>query len=528
MKLIPRFLFKCSALLIVPVAANAAGTYYTGSYQSPQQSRYSQQSYAQRSRTTSYSQQNGTNSYGRSQYASSPYANARAAQNVRQVNVSQGQMTQPKQGQVAANQNAKNGFTLGAGLSRQTSMWQFEMAKSGSMLHYDNVDWNVFDVNAAYDFNLGNTSVRLGAGFKYGMQAGESTMVDDDITNGGYFVSEWSDGDNCLRQDAEGNCLEYAFLGNQTGHALSIGTSKDGSMMEFNGGIGLVDFLKWGNVKITPSIGWRHLTYKLETSKNYGLSVDTFDGSGGCVTVPGSDELQCDPVLIFVDSAGNQLQLATRNENGVIEVPSGAYDEVDVSGTFYWEQPGVSHSYEVEWSGPYFALEMLYDINVNNAVNAYVELGLPSYTATGDQPYRFDWQHPKSVEDSAGIGSAFHLGLGANWTTAITDSVALSLGVTYDYYTVSDADAETYLSESYYMGEYDVRLKAWEDAGYTESDMLNGVKDAAGAWIEKPDAIALNIVELQQECPGWVCKDEGEIESFFKSLGVRVGLKARF
>ncbi len=509
MKKIPSFLFKCSALLMVPVAANAAGTYYTGSYQSPQQSRYSQQSYAQRSRTTSYSQQS-PNAYTRNQYANNAYSNTRMVQNSRQVNSAQ------PQAQVAANQNAKNGFTLGAGLSRQTSMWQFEMAKSGSVLHYDNIDWNVLDVNAVYDFNLGNTSVRLGAGFKYGMQAGESTMVDDDITNGGYFVSEWSDGDNCLRQDAEGNCLEYAFLGNQTGHALSIGTSKDGSMMEFNGGIGLTDFFKWGNVKVTPSIGWRHLTYKLETSKNYGMSVDTYDGAGGCMTVPGSDELQCDPVLIFVDSAGNQLafQMATRNENGVIEVPSGAYNEVDVSGTFYWEQPGVSHSYEVEWSGPYFALEMLYDINVNNAVNAYVELGLPSYTATGDQPYRFDWQHPKSVEDSAGIGSAFHLGLGANWTTAITDSVALSLGMTYDYYTVSDADAETYLSESYYMDIYNTIL----NEGYDGNEIL---------MLEK-DAVAQNIVKLQEECPGWVCKDDGEIESFFKSLGVRVGIKARF
>jgi hypothetical protein len=100
------------------------------------------------------------------------------------------------------------------------------------------------------------------------------------------------------------------------------------------------------------------------------------------------------------------------------------------------------------------ALDMLYDINQNNSVNAYLEVGLPSYTATGDQPYRFDWEHPKSVEDSSGVGSAFHLGLGANWTTALTDNVALSVGVTYDYYTVSDADAKTYLNGEYYNDIY--------------------------------------------------------------------------
>ncbi len=500
MKFLPRFLFNCSAILLIPAAANAAGTYYTGNYQSPQRN-YSQQSYTQRSRMASYSQQ-GVSSYNRNQYANAGYSSTRG----RQGNV----VTQPQLAQQnsAATQNSKLGFSLGAGVSRQTSMWQFEMKESDSVLHYDNVDWNVFDVNAKYGFMAGNTKMQINAGFKYGMQAGESTMVDDDITNGGYFVTEWLDNDKNT-------------LGNQIGHALSIGTSKNGSMMEFNAGFGLTDFFQWGNMKITPSIGWRYLKYELETHNNHGLSVDTFDGAGGCFVVSGSDEVQCDPVLIFYDSAGNQF-LATRSDtngdskidlNDEIEVPDG-YQYVNTGGTYYYGQPGISHSYEVEWSGPYFALDMLYDINVNNSVNAYVELGLPSYTATGDQPYRFDWQHPKSVEDDAGVGSAFHLGMGANWTTAITDAVALSVGVTYDYYTVSDADATTYLNGDYYMGIYNDRLVNLYDNN--EEEML------------EKDVIAQNIVQLESECPGWVCKSGSEIESFYKSLGVRVGINAKF
>ncbi|MDW2958323.1 MAG: hypothetical protein R8M37_00740 [Alphaproteobacteria bacterium] len=514
MKVLPKFLFKCSMLIMVPAAASAAGTYYTGNYQSPQ-TRYSQQAYTQRTRSTTYSQQ-GLSQYNQNQYANAGYAATRSAQG------QGGRMTQSvqskKQGRVeTVADSGKEGFFLGAGISRQTAMWQFEMKEAESILHYDNIDWNVFDVNAGYRFKVGNTPMQLNAGFKYGMQAGESTMVDDDITNGGYFVTAWG-----VDDDSDGKI--DTFLGDQMGHALSIGTSKDGSMMEFNAGFGLTDFFKLGKVKITPSIGWRYLKYELETTKNHGLAVDTFTGAGGCVQVPGSNEVQCDPILIFIDAAGNTQEIAVRgdtNEDGVIDVndaiqiPSG-YDSVNAGGTYYWDQPGVSHSYEVEWSGPYLALDMLYDINLNNYVNAYVELGLPSYNATGDQPYRFDWAHPKSVEDEAGIGSAFHLGLGASWSTAISDSVMLSVGVTYDYYTVGDADAKTYLSEDYYTGIYYARLDMYKADGYDEEYMLQN------------DKIAQNIVQLAEECPGWVCSSNGEIESFYKSLGVRVGINAKF
>lgn len=514
MKILPKFLFKCSMLIMVPAAANAAGTYYTGNYQSPQ-TRYSQQAYTQRTRSATYSQQ-GISQYNRDQYANAGYTTARSTQG------QGGRVAQPLQMQKQTRadlvaDSGKEGFFLGAGISRQTSMWQFEMKEAESVLHYDNIDWNVLDVNAGYRFKAGNTPMQINAGFKYGMQAGESTMVDDDISNGGYFVTAWGTDD-----DKDGDI--DTFLGDQVGHALSIGTSKDGSMMEFNAGLGLTDFFKWGKVKITPSIGWRYLKYELETTKNHGLALDTFTGAGGCIQVPGSDELQCDPILIFIDAAGITQEIAVRGDtngdgiidiNDAIQIPSG-YDSVNAGGSYYYDQPGVSHSYEVEWSGPYFALDMLYDINQNNYVNAYVELGLPSYNAIGDQPYRFDWAHPKSVEDEAGIGSAFHLGLGANWSTAISDSVMLSVGVTYDYYTVGDADAKTYLSEDYYTDIYYARLDMYVADGYDEEYMLAN------------DKIAQNIVQLTEECPGWVCTSDGEIESFYKSLGVRVGINAKF
>ena len=236
------------AAVMAPMCANAAGTYYTGGYQSPQ-TRYSQQSYSQR---INQGVQQGVSAYNRNQYARAGYMPA------------QQQNVDDKHSKTKQEKNARSieqGFVIGAGLSRQTAMWQFEMKNSGSILHYDNIDWNVFDLNALYNFKAGNVPMQVAAGFKYGMQAGESTMVDDDITNGGYFVTDWWEDDNG----------DLKYLGDQIGHTLSIGTSKKGSMMEFNGGIGLKDFFKWGKLKVTPSVGWRYLKYELETHANHGI-----------------------------------------------------------------------------------------------------------------------------------------------------------------------------------------------------------------------------------------------------------------
>lgn len=486
MRNLTRLFLNCSIFALLPVIANAAGTYYTGYYQRPQQN-YNTQSYTQRQ--TGYSTYNRT--YTTPSYSSTRYTN--------QNNASAQKTTTTSNTTSNVNNSSSKGFWLDAGISREMAMWQFDMKESGSILHYDNISWNVFDARAGYAFDLGNTKMQVDAGFKYGMQAGESYMVDDDVTNGGYFITQWINAD------------DNSVIGDQIGHALSIGTSQGGSMMGFNVGFGLVDFFKVGNLKFTPSVGYRHFSYNLTTEKNYGLSVDT----AACFEVNG--EIQCDPAII-VHLSDDKQQIIWRDDiTGEMKIASGA-TSIDTQGTYYYQQPGVSHDYDVAWSGPYVAIDMDYVINQNNSVNGRVELGLPGYKATGNQPYRFDWQHPKSVEDEAGMGSAMHLGLGANWTTAITNSVALSVGLTYDYYSVSDADAKTYLNETYYTDLYNSILNSatW---GGNEENMLNP---------ETGDPVAINIKNLEEQCPGWVCTSNGEIESFYKSIGIRVGINATF
>ena len=499
MRKMTRFLMGCSIFSLVPVLANAAGTYYTGAtYQAPQ-ARYGQSaSYTNNSQTAGYARPTG---YSTSGYSSVRYNNYQQPGTVVAQRQGQVQTQQTSNQSSKSSGGIKSGFYLDGGISHQIAMWKMEMKDSASILHYDNIAWNVLDVNGKYVFDMGNTKGAVEAGIKYGMQWGESSMVDDDITNGGFFVTQWIDSTNTV-------------IGEQIGHALSVGTSDGGNMLGFNVGFGLPGVMQWGNLKITPSVGYRYLKYKLETKKNYGLSVDT----AACFKVPGSDEMQCDPaIIVHYDNGTNQI-IWRDDIDGTVDVADGV-KYIDTAGTYYYQQPGVSHSYEVAWSGPYLAMDMLYEINANNSFDARVEVGLPGYNAEGDQPYRFDWQHPKSVEDSAGMFSAFHLGLAANWTTAISNNVSLSLGVTYDYYNVGSADAKTYLNGNYYTKRYDEILADWLNAGKTEADMLDPTTG---------DATALSIKEMEKTCSGWVCSANGEIESFYRSLGVRVGINARF
>ncbi|MDW3024151.1 MAG: hypothetical protein R8N50_00465 [Alphaproteobacteria bacterium] len=549
MKFVASFLFNCSAFLLVAVATGGArGAYYQPAQQGYVQQGYAQQGYvqqpyAQRVLANTYTNQGAV--YNQNQYANDRYANSRTGM-VQTQQVQQRQQTSTKV-QPANTATQQSGLSLGIGVNKQVASWGFEMGVAGSKLHYDNVDWLVLDVAGKYGFNFGSLGVQLDAGLQYGMQTGETTMVDDDITNGGYLygVHYYDD-----------------LMGIKNGHAMSIGASKDGSMFGYNVGLGFADMFKIGALKVTPSVGWRYLKYKLETSNNKGAVVVNADYDGSCVTLE-DGSVQCWPLIAAFDSVlnyaspvypgysyfdanGNQLEdvdgdgyLDGDAYYVAIQLPSG-YDFVEAEGTFYFEQPDVSHSYEVEWAGPYVGLGMRYDINQYNWVDANFEFGLPAYTATGDQPYRIDWQHPKSIQDKGGIGSGIHFGMGADWRTMLTDSIALSVGVTYDYYKVSDADATTYLNPEYWEPEYDLLFDAWwtvlnDEFGYSfsaadiEYYMLNGITATDGIVDASGNAVVLSPEYVAQvRANGWEDTTDGEVESFYKSLGIRIGINARF
>jgi hypothetical protein len=256
------------------------------------------------------------------------------------------------------------------------------------------------------------------------------------------------------------------------------------------------------------------------------MMIQVLDSNSYQNCVPTQDgEIQCSPYVAFIDNEGEDMSYTSFvfDENGNMLVNPNltpvvynntSAPQINVGETYYYEQSGVSHKYETEWAGPYVALDMQYDINDNNLVTGGIEFGLPVYNSKGDQPYRPDWMHPTSVEDKGKFGDAYHLGLNATWTTKITDSIGLSFGFTYDYYNAKNAKAITYLNPSY--SSYQDRLEEYEYYYYSEDYELTeeGLKE-----YEELKAL---------QAKGWKMEDDNEINSVYKSMGIRAGINIKF
>ncbi|MCL2339182.1 MAG: hypothetical protein FWC51_04505 [Proteobacteria bacterium] len=521
------------AMVSAPFAASAA-TYYNGGTYNPSQYQYvgataaqAGQQYVQQAAQQYVQQPVQKYAAATQQYATTSTASMRyqvpAAQTAGYTTTNQYytpvvQTTQNvpynvKPAVAAGGQFADQmGFHVSAGITHQSAGYEVNLKSVGSQLNWNDISWNIFDINAGYGFDVGGMGLLVSAGFQYGMQASPGKMIDDDITRGGNPVA--TDLTDAVTGDPTGTTT-YASP------AVSIGKSSGGNLMGYNIQLGLTDKFKIGNLKLTPMLGWRSLSYKLTTRQNNGISLDYLE-SNNCIVL-NTGEMQCSPQLVYTDNAGN---LVTTSDGGAIIVPYndgyGPYDFTgtspygNVDNTYFYSQPGTSHSYNVAWAGPYLALGMDYNINAYNDVNATVELGLPGYSETGDQPYRPDWAHPKSVADNAGFGSAYHIGLGANWLTAMTDNIALSLGFTYDYYTASNATSTTYLNQDWFM-----------NSPYNPASVYNYMQAYPGLT-QQEIMDSIGITQLLQECPNWVCKTKNDVSSVYHSLGIRVGVSAKF
>ena len=501
MKKISRVVNNMAIMMGFPVIAGAAGTYYNGDlYQNPQ-SRYANGGF--------YNNYGAGRGYGQNQSVAMRTTTTR--------------MTK-KSTSNAGVENKKQGLRFDAYLSHEFANWNLEMKQAGSKLHYDNLQWNVIGGEGIYYFG-DKTPMQIKVGAKYGVQFGDSPMIDDDVSTEKMWEVQQ------INVEQGGSVVtENLLVGTP---ALSVGTSKDGSQVGFNAAFGLTDFFSMGRMKVTPSIGYRYFKYKLETKNNYGLMVNVLNSDTfvNCLEVS-NGEIQCSPYIGFANDSGivfsygsfafdDKGNIIVNNDGSYVVYNNPSATQIDVGNTYYYEQHGASHKYETEWSGPYLALDMEYVVNNDNFVNAGIEFGLPVYKSKGDQPYRIDWAHPTSVEDKGSFGDAWHFGLNASWSTAITDSVMLSLGLTYDYYKVSGATASTYLNQTYYQSMLD-NVESWID--YLED--LGTLDDNAQIWYD-----SLKNDEKQLEAyksAGWKLEDKSEIESFYKSMGIRVGINAKF
>ncbi len=490
-------LLSVSIFAMMPVIAGAAGTYYNGNtYQNSQR----------------YGSGGGYyNSYGAGRYGQTQTVTSRNTM----TRVTKKSATQQR------STSAKKGFQIGASLIHEFANWDIEMDKAGSKLRYDGVAWNVLSADGVYYFDT-STPMQLNFGARYGKQFGETAMSDDDITNGAY-----------------GSVSAYG--GTVDGYAMSLGTSRDGTQMGFNVGLGLTDFFTVGRVKMTPSVGYRYFKHKLVTKNNSGLAMDVYRDF--CESVGGGDESQCPPFVglyPFYDSEGNVIYNGTVPYyvvfngglyevadliNNLNSVPGANKAYLNLGDSYYYAQPGISHEYETEWYGPYVALDMEYAINNTNNVTAGIELGLPMYDSKGNQPYRVDWAHPISVEDKGGFGDAYHLGLNAAWSTAITDSTMFTFGVTYDYYNAKKADATTYLNSAYYEEIYN----SWKETYDIYADKIANNITLTDAQKAEYNIAAANVADLEPlRNAGWKQESKDEIKSIYSSMGIRMGINVKF
>ncbi len=509
-------LLSVSIFAMMPVIAGAAGTYYNGNtYQNSQR----------------YGSGGGYyNSYGAGRYGQTQTVTSRNTM----TRVTKKSATQQR------STSTKKGFQIGASLIHEFANWDIEMDKAGSKLRYDGVAWNVLSADGVYYFDT-STPMQLNFGARYGKQFGETSMIDDDISN----ESMWD-----VTQMKVNNQLENVLIGTP---AMSVGSSKNGTQTGFNVSFGLTDFFKFGNMKVTPSLGYRYFKHKLSTEKNYGVMVNVVNSNSfvNCLEVqPG--EIQCIPYVgfadgngivsgyagfaisdtyvqgstgVFNDVNGNTVYIYTNSDGSLVINNNTGAAQIDVGETYYYEQSGKSHVYETTWAGPYLALDMEYAINNTNNVTAGIELGLPMYDSKGDQPYRVDWAHPTSVEDKGGFGDAYHLGLNAAWSTAITDSTMFTFGLTYDYYNAKKADATTYLNSARYEEIYD----SWKETYDVYANMIANNVTLTETQQAIYNVAAANVSYLQSlKSAGWKQESKDEIKSIYSSMGIRMGINVKF
>ena len=520
--------------LIFPEFLQAAGTYYNGNY-TGLQNRYRQSAGFQASsyqpgqgRPMNISN-TGYNSFGMRQYTNG-YQRTNNYLNNGQNGRFGYQNKNLNRSNNSKNINDNKKFILNAGLSREIGTWNVEMKETGSILTYNNLSWNVFSANVGYSFDAGDVKLKIDGGLKYGLQSGSSSMVDDDITKGGPNGTKW--------YDEHGNLLAQTYV-----PTLSIGTSSNGNQFGLNFGLGFQDIFKLGKANFTPSFGYRIFKHKLQTSKNYGLAIERTEN---CKNING--EKQCDTILVAVGTDGQKYfitKVYDKDGNQTnINIPNQTLLDINSGNSYYFSQPGISHLYDTYWNGLYLAMDMNYEINENNNVDGRLELGLPSYYSQGSQPYRRDWQNPKSVEDSKSIFGAIHFGLKSNYNTNISDNVMLSIGFTYDYYSVDGANAKTYLNSEHYNNRYKSIEDHWKNGGHNLDDLKNDLdlgaerKKSTSPYYTMDSAVFNTLVNykleykylkrVESECKGWVCSVDNEISSFYKSMGIRAGIKVKF
>ena len=109
------------------------------------------------------------------------------------------------------------------------------------------------------------------------------------------------------------------------------------------------------------------------------------------------------------------------------------------------ETEGVTHMYYVTWEGPFVGVNLERMISQREILHIYGELFKPSYKVWGNWPNRDDWMHDPSFVDDG--GSAWGFSFDATYKYLIKNSIALTLGINYEYIKENNADTTLYTAD---------------------------------------------------------------------------------
>ena len=99
---------------------------------------------------------------------------------------------------------------------------------------------------------------------------------------------------------------------------------------------------------------------------------------------------------------------------------------------------GVTHIYDVSWTGPFAALNLERKISDRDELNLYIEYFIPKYKVWGDWPNRSDWAHNPSFYDKGGSASAWLVDF--NYKYRFKENLYAGIGAYFDYIENKNAD----------------------------------------------------------------------------------------
>ena len=139
--------------------------------------------------------------------------------------------------------------------------------------------------------------------------------------------------------------------------------------------------------------------------------------------------------------------VAASGKNVCIEMGEGGSNLLAAFGgvSSIYTTEGITHMYYVTWEGPFIGVNLERMISNRETLHLYGELFKPSYKVWGNWPNRPDWRHDPSFIDDG--GSAWGFAFDATYKYLIKNSIALTVGINYEYIKENNADTTLYTAD---------------------------------------------------------------------------------